>query len=551
MHLFFFSTILPWITLAAWIVFIGGMIAILPRLFTAIIKLPPLVAVAIIGIQLLAVVVRFIWIPDDHRIYFDEDRYLSYAVTFARFGQAVSVDVATPKQSIMGVPDDAGRTTIPVYNAIIMRVFGFTEHALYQAARVFHSTTVTGIFILGFLLFGNHLIGLIGAIGIAFLPTPVFFSPSFGLDAYFMDLGVWVLVATLLFARKPTWQSGAWWIASAILFLCVRIESYVFLPILGYGYVLELIKRKQLVFTTIQVIILSILVVFIIVRGAMSLTVFMKPWCCAEALPLESFSFSYTVRHLLPNLFALFSRIEFPWMISALALYALFQYGTPVIRLLGLWILLYFVTYSSYYAGLFFNPEFSGSYGRYLLMIIPPLLLLCGYTFHMWLRALQKAPHGKSKTLLFIAACILSLIPTVLRYKTLIAYSPWDAAAEQGPRYVHAFLTDEVIAKTPPDAVIIHNLTAPILLAGKTVIFTSSFLTEKIAQDFVQNSLKRGKKVYMLPHYRCILYPDSCEDIMKQFRSVPMLKKDFSGGAALELHELLLIATPSSSAISD
>lgn len=285
--------------------------------------------------------------------------------------------------------------------------------------------------------------------------------------------------------------------------------------------------------------------IFIVIRGAMSLTVFMKPWCCAEALPLESFSFSYTIRHILPNLFALFSRIEFPWSISVLSMYALFAYTSPVIRMLGLWILLYIVTYSSYYAGLFFNPEFSGSYGRYLLMIIPPLLLLCGYTFHTWRSAIQKTPHGKIKALLFTVVCVLSFVPTALRYKTLITYSPWDTAVELGPRLVHSFLTDEVIAKTPPDAIIIHNLTAPILLAGKTVIFTSSFLTEKIAQDFVLNALKRGKRVYMLPHYRCILYPDSCEDIMMQFRSVQMLKKDFGDGASLELHELLLVATPS------
>lgn len=547
MHLLFFSTILPWITLFAWVLFIGGLCMFVPNIYRAVKKLPLIVTITLISIQLCAIILRITWVPDDHRIYFDEDRYLSYAVTFARFGQAVSVDVATPTQSILGIPDDAGRTAIPVFNAIIMRIFGFSEHTLYTAARVFHSFSVTGMYILGYLLFGNSLIGLIGAIGIAFLPTPVYFAPSFGLDAYFMDLGVWALVATLLFARKPTWQSGIWWIAITILFLCVRIESYVFLPVLAYGYFLESNKRKLFVFTKKHIIILSILLIFIVVRGAMSLTVFMKPWCCAEALPLESFSLSYTIRHILPNLFSLFSRVEFPWIISALSLYALFAYAVPNIRLLGLWLLLYFFTYSSYYAGLFFNPEFSGSYGRYLLMLIPPLVLLCAYTINITINTRKKTLHGTVKIFLFCFVCILTCIPTILSYNASITYSPWDKAVELGPRLVHSFLTEEVIAKTPSDAIIIHNLTAPILLAGKTVIFTSSFLTEKIAQEFVIHSLMRGKKVFMLPHYQCILYPDSCEDIMKQFRSVPLLKKDFGGGATLELHELILIATPSSS----
>jgi hypothetical protein len=540
MHLYFFSTILPWISLFAWICFLSCALAFVPRGIAQLKKMPPLLTVTLIAMQLLAIIVRMSWVPDDHRIYFDEDRYLSYAVTFARFGQAVSVDVATPERSIMGIPDDAGRTTVPVYNAIIMRLFGYSEHALYQAARVFHSFAVIGIFILGSLLFTNRMIGLIGAFGIAFLPTPVYFAPSFGLDAYFMDLGIWSLIATLLFAKKPSWLSGAFWISATILFLCVRIESYVFLPVLAYGYAIESAKRKQYVFTTIERIIVLILSLFVVVRGVMSLTVFMKPWCCAEALPLESFSLSYAIRHILPNLFSLFSRVEFPGVISILAAYALFRYATPIIRLLGLWILLYFVTYSAYYAGLFFNPEFSGSYGRYLLMLIPPLLLLCGFTLVTWRDILQKTSHGTATLLVIFLAGSLSLTPTVLRYRSLIKYSPWDAAAEQGPRLVHAFLTDEVIAKTPPDAILIHNLTAPILLSGRTVVFTSSFLTENIAQNFVLDALHNGKKVYMLPHYRCLLYPDSCEDIMQKFRTVPFLKKDFGGGASLELHELIL-----------
>lgn len=545
MHTLFFSTLLPWITAVAWIVFVCSALVIAFQARTLWNRLPKWGVIALIAVQLAGTAVRFYWVPDDHRIYFDEDRYLSYAVTFARFGKAVSVDLATPTESILGIPDDAGRTTVPVFNALMLRIFGYSETFLHHAARSFHSLSVLGIGALAYLLFRNLIPVFIAAIGIALLPTPVFFSPSFGLDVYFMDFGIWVILATVLFAKKSGLLTGLLWITSTILFLCVRIESFVFLPVIISMYILYRRYGKQKLLNKQTLPFIISILLFVLIRGAASLTVLGKPWCCAEALPLESFAFSYLIRHILPNIIALFAQKEFPWGISVLALYAVFAYAAPIVRVLTLWVLLYFVTYSAYYAGLFFNPEFSGSYGRYLLMIIPPLLLLAGYTLLKTTEDVQASDNQRKKyVILTLLLLCVSALPAVTTYRTIISYSPWDAMAENGPRLVHGFLSKDILDNTPHDAIIIHNLTAPILLAGRTVVFTASFLSEKIAQDYVLDALKRGEKVYMLPHYRCLLYPDSCEAIMKQFTTTSVLKRDFGAGATLELYQLHLPSQP-------
>ena len=149
----------------------------------------------------------------------------------------------------------------------------------------------------------------------------------------------------------------------------------------------------------------------------------------------------------------------------------------------------------------------------------------------------------------FILAIGASILPTVYGYRAYIAYSPWDKLAEGGPRIIHTFLTEDILPKTPPDAIIVHNLTAPILLHGKTAVFTGSLLDSPRAQQFVTEALQSGKSVYMLPNYRCLLYPDSCRDIMKLFAARTVFTRDFGDGIILELQQLT-IPTATASGVS-
>lgn len=533
MDIVFLSTILPWIVVGALVLF-----CCIPLLWIQAVRKIPTATLVFLCISLiLALWVRFAWVPDDHRIYFDEDRYLSYAVSFARYGKAVSLDLATPTQPLLGVPDEAGRVSVPVLNAIILKMFGFNEAHLFTGAKILHSLAVPGIFLLGLLLFESTAVGLLSALGIALLPTTVFFAPSFGLDLYFMDLAIAAFVSVILYAKRPTRLTGLWMFAAVIILTCVRIEAFVLLPVLGMTYVYERKQNGKNVFIKNNLWLYFAIFSYLSIRAVASLSVFTKPWCCAEALPLEAFSFSYLIRHILPNILALFTRVEFPWIISAWAGFALLVSSAWQTRILGIWILTCLLTYSAYYAGLFFNPEFSGSYGRYLLIIIPPLLLLFSSSIVDLVRQQKQHPRVR---IIMVLLCMLTLIPTIIRYRTIISYSPWDRLAEGGPRFIHRFLTEEILPKTPPNAIIIHNLTAPIVLAGKTAVFTGSFLEDPSARQFVTRALRSGQPVFMLPNYRCLLFADACKELEGLYRYESFLKRDFGDGAVLELQQLFL-----------
>lgn len=533
MDILFLGTILPWIVLGALILFFC-----IPFFWIRAVRKIPINILIFLGlIQILALWIRFAWVPDDHRIYFDEDRYLSYAVSFARYGKSVSLDLATPTQPLLGVPDEAGRVSVPVINATMLKLFGFDEAHLFTGAKILHSLAVLGIFLLGFLLFDSAAVGLLSALGIALLPTTVFFAPSFGLDLYFMDIAIAAFVSVLLFAKFPSHRTSVWMLACIVLLTCVRIEAFVLLPVLAATYAYERKQKGKHLFSKNDLWLYMTIFSYLSVRAVASLSVFTKPWCCAEALPLEAFSLSYLIRHILPNILALFTRVEFPWIISVGAGFALLVSSAWQTRILGIWILLCSLTYSAYYAGLFFNPEFSGSYGRYLLIIIVPLLLLFS---HAVVDGIGKRIQHPRTRIITILLCILTFIPTINRYRTLISYSPWDRLAEGGPRIIHKFLTEDILPKTPPNAVIIHNLTAPIVLYGKTAVFTSSFLEDPATQKFITRALQSGQPVFMLPNYRCLLFADACKELEGLYTYETYLKRDFGDNAILELQQLSL-----------
>jgi hypothetical protein len=518
---FILAYLLPWLVSFCLLVVLLVLVFSLPSLYRSILKMPKKVGFLLLIITLSGGLIRFLWVPDDHRIYFDEDRYLSYAVTFARFGKAVSIELATPQRSIMGTPDSAARVTVPVLNAWTLRFFGFEEKNLFRLARWVNTAAILLLFIASYLFFRSYFAALFSAFGLAFLPTPVYFSVSTSFDAYFVFFALLSFVSFCLYARKPTFLNGLLASASLFLLLCVRIESYLFLPILLGAF--WIIRRENipitngLIKTDLWFVFLA--GIFILIRSLASLSILGKPWCCAEALPLEAFSLQYIVRNTLPNLLSLFTKAEFPFVITLLAFLTILGKSSKKVIILDLWLLLFFSVYSLYYAGIFFDYQFSGSYGRYFLMLIPPFLMLSGLA----LTRLHKSYQ------IILALCLVTLVPTIINYRKMISSSPYDLLVEKGPRVLHEFLDNKILKETEPDAVIIHNLTAPVLLKGKTAVYAGYLYEKKEVQDFVVEAIKNNKKVYIDQTHRCELFPDVCREIENLFKFTPFIKENFQG----------------------
>jgi len=518
-----YAVIVPWFVSAC--LFIAFCIGIgkIAMLLSHIKRYPLHVVTALFLLLFVGAWIRFSWVPDGHRILFDEDRYLSLAVSFAKFNKSTSLDFATPERSIIGVPDHAIRVTVPVMHGWILRLFGDTETILFRFSRIMSIIQIFLIFVASYLLFESFIIAIWSALGIALLPVSVYWSVSLTLDNYFVFFSLLGLVSSSLYAKKNTLVNGVFFLCSLFLLLCVRFEGFLFLPILlgVIGYIWY--KQKKTRVQKIDVVFAICIILFIGIRGLLSLSVLTKTWCCAENIPLEAFSIQYIVRNILPNLISFFGQKEFPFIITLLAIYTLFYKPTVMVWLMGAWILFFFSLYSMYYAGMFFAYEFSGSYGRYFLIFTVPLLFLSGMALEYCWNIIKKPKTNRIPWIIAIALALATLIPTISAYKKMVHTSPYDRIVELGPRLMHIFLTDYIIPNIPPNSVLIFPLTANTLQYGHTAIYNDTFNKRDDVKTTVVSYLLKGQRVFELHTYTCDLFPEKCVRFNELFLSTPYL----------------------------
>lgn len=141
--------------------------------------------------------------PDQHRIYFDEDRYLSGAVTFAKFGTQRLINVATNDTFLTGDPDLVARVTVPTLNAWIFKVFGYSEKYLFIGSRIFSTSQIIFVFIAVVMYLRSRSMGLVAAGIFAILPVPIFWSLSIGLDSYFVFFALLAFIGAAWYGYRP------------------------------------------------------------------------------------------------------------------------------------------------------------------------------------------------------------------------------------------------------------------------------------------------------------------------------------------------------------
>jgi hypothetical protein len=309
----------------------------------------------------------------------------------------------------------------------------------------------------------------------AFFPVVVYWSTSTGLDSYFMFWGLVTMVGAALYTRMPSVKSLLFFSFSLFLFLCVRVEAIILLPF-AFGLIASIRKTDhKKIFTTSDYRLIAVVTPLILFRIFISITVLGQKWCCAEALPLEAFSLTYTIRNFLPNIISLFSRPEVPFIFTILAFIAAVQAfqrkNLPAI-LMAAWFVIYFGLYSSYYAGRIFTYEFSGSYGRFFLMLAPPFIILASLALTELFSQFTHATQSKKFWLSIVVALMaVTLVPTIHNYDRLITISPFYNLVEKQPNELRTYVKGTMLSSLPPHALVIHNLTALFFLSMTTVEF--------------------------------------------------------------------------------
>lgn len=523
---------MPWVLTGAILIVLGITVRMLPKLLHALLRLPRWVTLLFILTVMLGTYIRFAWVPNTHRIYFDEDRYLMYAVSFARTGHALGIQVATPNNIIMGDPDPGARVTVPLIHAWVMKFFGYTDVNLFTTAKVLSSIQIILIFFCVLLLFKLPIAALISSISIAFLPIMTFWSTTTNLDSVFVFFALLSTIAATWHGRRPTVTSSLFLAASISLLLFVRIEGMILLATLASLIVLIRLEKKAPIASSRDIPFFILFFPISIIRVIVALPLFSQTWCCAEATPLEIFQLGYFWRNTIPNLQTLFVQKEFPFIITILSIITIFgipgstMFISSIQRkkwIFILWLFSYFMLYSFYYVGIFYSYTFSGSYGRFFLMLVPPLVILASLSVDAAYTTFLYTSHIR-KTRMLIGAILLlfTLYPTIISYRTTIAISPWDRLVDEGPRLMRKFLTDDLIPNTPQDALIIHPLTAVVMMSGRSAVSLESLVFQRRAIDFVKKHLTNGKPVYMLATDVCEATPYKCTLIGDTFTYTPL-----------------------------
>lgn len=524
-------------TFSAWLVslsFLGVFLIFLltlPQIARAVSKFPKVILILFLLTLVGGSLIRFHWVPNEHRIFYDEDRYLSYAVTFAKFNKATSITLATPEKIEIGDPDPVARLTVPILNGWVLKLSGGADEAnLFTTAKVFSVLQIILVFIFSYLLFRKPLLSFFSSFLIAFLPSAIYWSPSFGLDNYFVFFSLLAGIAALWYAKETKLKTGIFLVLSAVLLLFARLEAVIF-----FFLILALIaayrkENGERIFAfkrdgPVMTILASILVF----RVWLSLSAFTQPWCCGEATPLEIFTTSNIVRNTLPNLGNLFNRVEFPFLITILAAVPLLGEKNALFWPLRAWFIFYFLIYSFYFAGRFYTHEFSGSYGRYFLILVPPLVISASFALENLVQKIRGSTHPQRYLLLFLVLSLAMFFPAINSFKRTISFSEYEPIVERQSREVHRFLAEEMLTKTPPGSLVIHPLTPMVLLSGRSTAYLSAFFYDQKIIDYVARALKDGQEVYIFETQTCNAFPQRCEKILPVFKfSEPVLSARYT-----------------------
>lgn len=523
---------MPWILTGSLVLVLSIAISAIPKLLRTLLRLPRWVCGLFILTVLLGTYIRFMWVPNTHRIYFDEDRYLMYAVSFARTGHALGIQIATPDSVILGDPDPGARVTVPLIHAWVMKFFGYNDINLFTTAKILSATQIILIFFGVLLLFKLPVAALISAICIAFLPITVFWSTTTNLDSIFVFFALLSTIAAAWHGKRPTVASSLFFASSVSLLLFVRIEGMILLATLLSLVLIVRYEKKSPLISARDVPFFVLFLPICITRIIVALPLFSQTWCCAEATPLEIFQLGYFWRNTIPNLQTLFVQKEFPFIITVLAIISMFRISTsttdtPALQqkkwIFIIWMLSYFMLYSFYYVGIFYSYTFSGSYGRFFLMLVPPIVILASISVDTaYTRFLHASHMHKTRMLGLLLMMLFTLYPTIISYRTTISISPWDRLVDEGPRLMRAFLTNDLIPNTPANALIIHPLTAAVIMSGRTAVSLESLVFQQRAIDFVKKYLADGKPVYMLATDVCEATPYKCKLIGDTFTYTPL-----------------------------
>jgi hypothetical protein len=407
-------------------------------------------------IILLALALRTFVAPHTHRLYFDEDIYMSVAHNMVEDGKAVVTDFGTFRwddyychESFMNKQPNA----YPALVSVIFTIFGVNERWAILLNIILSSLTCLLLFLLA-RLFYDERIGLWAAFFFALFPVHVVWSASTSTEppmVFFIVLAFFLLACfcrerdfNTLFAAAMTLSYAVQFRSEGVILL---LPALLFLLLFDRHF-LEHVKEFR--FTLIWM-----LLCFFMAHHALFLGAFIHDdW---GAMGKNKFGPEYLVKNACDNLSFFVQNREFPLVFSLFAL-AGFMGEMRKWReksFIIFWVVILSLPFLFFYAGSF-------KYGvdvRFSLFILPPVGILCALGMSMARKSLSRlflTEHLGSYLALFIAIVFLPHIPFI----RTVHEEAWSA------RFDHDFIVREA-QKLPLDAIVFSHCPYVIVTAGR------------------------------------------------------------------------------------
>jgi dolichyl-phosphate-mannose-protein mannosyltransferase len=244
----------------------------------------------------------FIFLSPIHRLFFDEDAYISIAQNLTR--------APVERITLLGGPRDVEVSSYykeppgwPVILSLIFLITGRSEAAAYIAARLFFAIAIAAVYHLGREMFDKRR-ALVAAILFGAAPACFWFSPSAGTDipaVLAAALGMWGILA-----GNGMLAAGGFALAAQI-----RLELIVLVPMVWLS------RKVSLGWTWIAAALIGAEVVHI--GWVMSIA----PALAAMEKVRSAFGFEFVASNLITNVKYILNPLVFPAGITVMAVFAL------------------------------------------------------------------------------------------------------------------------------------------------------------------------------------------------------------------------------------
>ena len=461
----------PYFLASNFILFIGLLIFTLPEIKKATRKVRRktwlfLAIILIVGFSL-----REFIVPHTHRVFFDEDLYLGVANSLATEFRNILCNYGTPTHCIEGIlnKDPSG---FPFLASILFKLFGPNEEMIFQLSVFFTTLSILFMFLFTYFHFQDESIALFSALLFSLTPVHLVWSGSVATEIYFTFFSLVSLSAMALFIRKQNYILFLLSLSAAAYAAQIRPEGILFMAIPMLYIFLTHRKIKKL-FLSNAFWLSCLFVLLLLFSQLIQLSLFKhEDWGAPGG---RKFGLDYFKQNLEDNIMFWFQGKMHPISFSALCVLGaifLFRKDKKMLFFLLLWFMMYFVLFTSFYAG----SVLSGGIGsRYVVMYITPSIILSAFGLNEIFRIVNK-----KVAFLILIFILISLYPTL----------PFITTADKQAQYVremHDFVMSKMDEIDSHCWVLTHNPSI-FLVAGKNSLQTWFGSNKKVMESIFNES---------------------------------------------------------------